>query len=56
MAKTTWGRKETIIWPYYRPLYTYGTVLVAVMLTRLASLRSPSLRKHNVAAVLHACL
>ncbi len=26
MAKTTWGRKETIIWPYYRPLYTYGTV------------------------------
>ncbi len=35
MAKTTWGRKETIIWPYYRPLYTYGTVLVAVVITGL---------------------
>jgi len=35
MAKTTWGRKETIIWPYYRPLYAYGTVLVAVVLTGL---------------------
>ena len=35
MAKTTWGRKETIIWPYYRPLYTYGTVFVAVVLIGL---------------------
>ena len=35
MAKTTWGRKETIIWPYYRPLYTYGTVLVTVVLIGL---------------------
>jgi type IV secretory pathway TraG/TraD family ATPase VirD4 len=32
MAKTTWGRKETIIWPYYRPIYTYGTVFVAIVL------------------------
>jgi hypothetical protein len=22
MGKTAWGRKESIIWPYYRPLYT----------------------------------
>ncbi len=35
MAKTTWGRKETIIWPYYRPIYTYGTVFVAVLLMAL---------------------
>jgi len=35
MAKTTWGRKETIIWPYYRPIYTYGTVFVAVLLSAL---------------------
>src|SRR5579863_4335688 len=33
MAKTTWGRKETIIWPYYRPLYTYGTVFLGLVLT-----------------------
>ena len=35
MAKTTWGRKETIIWPYYRPIYTYGTIFAAIVLTVL---------------------
>jgi hypothetical protein len=35
MAKTTWGRKETIIWPYYRPIYTYGTVFVGILLMAL---------------------
>ncbi len=35
MTKTTWGRKETIVWPYYRPLYTYGTVLLCLVLTGL---------------------
>src|SRR5665213_1606696 len=35
MVKTTWGRKETVIWPYYRPLYTYGAVFLAVVLTGL---------------------
>src|SRR5271170_4273815 len=35
MAKTTWGRKESIIWPYYRPLYTYGTIILCVVLTGL---------------------
>lgn len=35
MAKTAWGRKETIIWPYYRPIYTYGTVFVAILMTAL---------------------
>jgi len=31
MAKTTWGRKETIIWPRHVPIYTYGTVCFAVI-------------------------
>ncbi len=31
MAKTTWGRKETIIWPRHVPIYTYGTVCLAVV-------------------------
>ncbi len=33
MAKTTWGRKETIIWPQNRPIYTYGAILVAILCT-----------------------
>ena len=35
MAKTTWGRKESIIWPYYRPLSTYSTIVLGVVLTGL---------------------
>ncbi len=31
MAKTTWGRKETIIWPRHVPIYTYGTIFLAVV-------------------------
>jgi type IV secretory pathway TraG/TraD family ATPase VirD4 len=31
MAKTTWGRKETIIWPRHVPIYTYGTICLAVV-------------------------
>ncbi len=33
MATTKWGRKETIIWPPHSPIYTYGAVLIAVVLT-----------------------
>ena len=33
MAKTTWGRKETIVWPRHMPIYTYGVVFAAVALT-----------------------
>ena len=33
MAKTTWGRKETIIWPQHRPIYTYGAIFAAIVLT-----------------------
>ena len=35
MAKTTWGRKETIIWPQHRPIYTYGAIFPAIVLTAL---------------------
>src|SRR5713226_1824783 len=35
MATTKWGRKETIIWPPHSPIYTYGTVFMAVVLTGL---------------------
>src|SRR3984957_514962 len=35
MATAKWGRKETIIWPPHGPIYTYGTVFVAVILTGL---------------------
>ena len=33
MPKTTWGRKETIIWPRHMPVYTYSAVFAAVVLT-----------------------
>ena len=35
MTKTTWGRKETIIWPHNRPIYTYGAIFASVFLTVL---------------------
>jgi len=33
MANTTWGRKETIIWPRHMPIYTYGLAFAIVALT-----------------------
>ena len=33
MAKTMWGRKETIIWPQHRPIYTYAAIFAAIFLT-----------------------
>jgi len=27
MNKTTWGRKETVIWPRHMPIYTYAVAL-----------------------------
>jgi len=33
MAKTTWGRKETIIWPRQMPIYTYGLTFSIVVIT-----------------------
>src|ERR1700679_1537621 len=35
MAKTTWGRKETIIWPLRYPIYTYGAIIAPIVLTPL---------------------
>lgn len=35
MAKTTWGRKETIIWPQSRPIYTYAAIFGGIVLTGL---------------------
>lgn len=36
MAKTLWGRKETIIWPRHVPIYTYALVFGVVVLTFVA--------------------
>jgi hypothetical protein len=33
MATTKWGRRETIIWPPHSPIYTYGAIFIAVVLT-----------------------
>ena len=35
MEMTKWGRKETVIWPPHSPIYTYGAVFMAVVLTGL---------------------
>lgn len=32
MAKMTWGRKETIIWPQNRPIYTYTAIFYVMFL------------------------
>ena len=36
MSKTTWGRKETIIWPRHMPIYTYAVAFGVAVLTFLA--------------------
>jgi hypothetical protein len=35
MAVTKWGRKESVIWPPHSPIYTYGAVFMAIVLTGL---------------------
>ena len=35
MPETNWGRKETIIWPPHKPIYTFGAVFLALILTGL---------------------
>lgn len=30
MSKTTWGRKESIVWPYQIPIYAYSSVFFAL--------------------------
>src|ERR1700730_13876763 len=36
MNKTTWGRKETIIWPRHMPIYTYAVAFGVAFLTFVA--------------------
>jgi type IV secretory pathway TraG/TraD family ATPase VirD4 len=33
MAEANWGRKETIIWPPRKPIYTIGAILLALIAT-----------------------
>lgn len=35
MKTTEWGRKETIIWPPHSPIYTYGAIFLAFIITGL---------------------
>jgi type IV secretory pathway TraG/TraD family ATPase VirD4 len=35
MANTTWGRKESIVWPYQIPIYVYSTAFLSAALTFL---------------------
>jgi type IV secretory pathway TraG/TraD family ATPase VirD4 len=35
MPETNWGRKETILWPPHNPIYTFGAVFLALILTGL---------------------
>lgn len=30
---TQWGRKETVVWPPHSPIYTYGAIFLALVLT-----------------------
>ena len=33
MQNTTWGRKESIVWPYQIPIYAYSTAFFSAVLT-----------------------
>lgn len=33
MTTTNWGRKESILWPRHKPLYTYSALFISVFLT-----------------------
>jgi hypothetical protein len=35
MPETKWGRKETIIWPPRKPIYTLGALFLATIATGL---------------------
>jgi hypothetical protein len=35
MQNTTWGRKESVIWPHQIPIYAYSTAFFSLMLTFL---------------------
>ena len=56
MAATKWGRNETIIWPPHSPIYTYGAVFMAVVLTGLFLYCPIQLRQYGAPAFLYADL
>jgi hypothetical protein len=33
MAEMTWGRKETIVWPPHKPIYTLGALFLGLIAT-----------------------
>ena len=33
MAEITWGRKETIVWPPHKPIYTLGALFLGLIAT-----------------------
>jgi hypothetical protein len=33
MQNTTWGCKESIVWPYQIPIYAYSTAFLSAVLT-----------------------
>ena len=33
MQNTTWGRKESIVWPYQIPIYAYSAAFFSAVLT-----------------------
>ena len=33
MAEVTWGRKESIVWPPHKPIYTLGALFLALIAT-----------------------
>ena len=35
MQNTTWGRKESVVWPYQIPIYAYSTAFFSLVLTFL---------------------
>jgi len=35
MTDTHWGRKESVVWPPHNPIYTYGAVFLALVMTGL---------------------
>lgn len=35
MAEVTWGRKETIVWPPHKPIYTIGALFLGLIATGL---------------------
>jgi hypothetical protein len=50
MPETNWGRKETIIWPPHKPIYTLGAVFFAVVLTGTVMKRTSAIQEERPAS------